>query len=238
MATLAKAGLADDTIVIFASDHGDMMGERGLYYKKTFFEWAIRVPLIFWAPKHFRQRRIETPISLLDILPTFHEIGGGKIDDLLEADGISLAGLLEGGSIESRMIAGEFLAEGVFEPTFMLRDDRYKLFYSETDPPLLFDIKDDQAELSNLANESAHQVKLSEMTAIASQLWNAQEIKDAIIKDQNRRRLIDRSHCIGRRPAWDYQPINDASQQWVRAGKWTTEVEGKAHLEIAPGRQT
>ena len=96
----------------------------------------------------------------------------------------------------------------------------------------LFDIKDDQAELSNLANESAHQGKLSEMSAIASKLWNAQEIRNAIIKDQNRRRLIDRSHRIGRRPAWDYQPITDASQQWVRAGKWTVEVEAEAHLDV------
>ena len=194
----AKAGLADDTIVIFASDHGDMMGERGLYYKKTFFEWAVRVPLIVWAPKRYKPARIGAPVSLVDMLATFHDLGGGKPDDILETDGTSLVELLEGGTLPPRMVAGEFLAEGVFEPTFMLRDDTYKLFYSETDPPLLFDLKDDQAELSNLANESAHQGKLSEMTAVASKLWNAQEIKDAIIKDQNRRRLIDRSHRIGR----------------------------------------
>ena len=232
MSTLKRAGLADDTIVIFASDHGDMMGERGLYYKKTFFEWAVRVPLIVWAPTRYKPLRINTPVSLLDIMPTFHEIGGGKTDDILETDGISLAGLLDGGVIEPRAMAGEFLAEGVFEPTFMLRDGRFKLFYSETDPPLLFDLDEDPSERTNLAGDDDHQTKLQELTAIASELWNATDIKQAIIADQNRRRLIDRAHGIGRRPSWDYQPVTDASERWVRAGKWTTEVEGKAHLDI------
>jgi len=237
MNTLSKVGLADDTIVIFASDHGDMMGERGLYYKKTFFEWAVRVPLIVWAPERYKPMRIEAPVSMLDLLPTFHELGGGKVEDILETDGLSLAGLLDGGVIEPRTVASEFLAEGVFEPTFMLRDDRHKLFYSETDPPLLFNLDNDPNERINLAGEALHQAKLDALAAIASKLWNARDIKKAIISDQNRRRLIDRTHGIGRRPVWDYQPMTDASEQWVRTGKWTAEVEGKAHLDVAPRRQ-
>ena len=54
----------------------------------------------------------------------------------------------------------------------------------------------------------------------------------SIILDQNRRRLIDRAHKIGRPPVWDYQPMTDASRQWVRAGKWTVEVEAEAHLDV------
>ncbi|MEM8948012.1 MAG: choline-sulfatase [Pseudomonadota bacterium] len=232
MAALAKSGLADDTIVIFASDHGDMMGERGLYYKKTFFEWAVRVPLIVWAPERFKPKRIDTPVSLVDLLATFHEIGGGSSDDILETDGVSLVDLIEGDNIASRVVAGEFLAEGVFEPTFMLRDASHKLFYSETDPPLLFDLISDQNELDNLAGEKKYQARLDELTALASSLWNAGAIKEAIVTDQNRRRLVNRAHGIGRRPSWDYQPMTDTSAQWVRAGKWTAEVEGHAHLDV------
>lgn len=233
MTALSKAGLADNTIVIFVSDHGDMMGERGLYYKKTFFEWAIRVPLIIWAPKRFRAKRIETPVSLLDILPTFHDLGHGKAEDILATDGLSLVSLLDGGAITPRVIAGEFLAEGVFDPTFMLRDDRFKLFYAESDPPLLFDLDADPAERSNLAGEPTYQTKLDELTKAAAKLWDAGAIKAAIIDDQNRRRLVHRAHSMGRTPSWDYQPMTDASTQWVRAGKWTTEVEGEAHLPLA-----
>jgi len=209
-----------------------MMGERGLYYKKTFFEWAVRVPLIVWAPKRFRPRRVDAPVSLVDMLATFHDLGGGGFEEILETDGLSLVGLLDGGTAPQRLVAGEFLAEGVFEPTFMLRDDRYKLFYSEIDPPLLFDLKNDPCELANLAGDPAHAPKLAELAGLASTLWNAEAIKKNIVADQNRRRLIERAHSIGRRPIWDYQPKTDASQQWVRAGKWTTEVEGKAHLDV------
>ena len=172
-------------------------------------------------------------MSLLDILPTFHDLGHGKAEDILETDGLSLVSLLDDGAITPRTIAGEFLAEGVFDPTFMLRDDRFKLFYSESDPPLLFDLDADPAERSNLAGEPAYQTKLDELTKAAAMLWDAGAIKAAIIDDQNRRRLVQRAHSIGRTPSWDYQPMTDASTQWVRAGKWTTEVEGEAHLPLA-----
>ena len=72
---------------------------------------------------------------------------------------------------------------------------------------------------------------LDAMLSEARALWDAKALRDCIIKDQNRRRLINRSHKIGSSPVWDYQPYKDASKQYVRAGKWTTEVEAKAHLD-------
>jgi choline-sulfatase len=234
MATLRRAGLDEDTIVIFTSDHGDMMGERGLYYKKSFYEWSARVPLICHAPGLYRPHRPATPVSLVDILPTLHEMSGGRPGDILEADGRSLVGLLEQRPVSSRPVAGEFLAEGVYEPTFMLRDQRYKLHYSEVDPPLLFDLDADPQELNDLAKDAAHAEKLAELTSIAEGLWNAGEIKADILRDQNRRRLVERAHAIGRRPVWDYQPFTDESRQWVRAGAWTVDVEAEAHLGLQP----
>ena len=236
MQTLERTGLADDTIVIFASDHGDMMGERGLYYKKSFFEWSLRVPLIFHAPKRYRPRRVADPVSLVDMLATLVDIAGGKPTDILNTEGMSLDAAAQGTRTEERTIAAEFLAEGVFEPTFMLRDGRYKFFYSETDPPLLFDMLDDPQERNNLAASADHAGTLSTFNAMAKSMWDASTLKAQIIDDQNRRRLINESHSYGRRPTWDFQPISDASKQYVRAGKWTTEVEGKAHLNIADRR--
>ena len=233
MKTVRDAGLSEDTVVIFASDHGDMMGERGLYYKKTFFEWSVRVPLIFWAPKMFARARVDAPVSLLDLLPTLVDLGGGDLSEILESDGHSLVPALTGSELPDRAIAGEFLAEGVFEPTFMLRDRRYKLLHSEIDPPLLFDLHDDPAERKNVAEAPECREVLSSLQDTASRLWNASEIRKAIIADQNRRRLIDRAHKIGRPPVWDYQPLEDASKKWVRAGKWTVEVEAQAHLDVS-----
>lgn len=231
METLEKSGLAEDTIVIFTSDHGDMMGERGLYYKKTFFEWSSRVPLMVWSPTRFAPNRVSAPVSLVDLLPTFHDMAGGT-EDILETDGISLVPALQGEAVSERIIAGEFLAEGVFEPTFMLRDDRYKLYYAENDPPLLFDMQHDPDEEHNLVDDPAARDRLETLIAHAQAMWNPSAIKQAIIADQNRRRLIDRAQRIGERPEWSFQPMVDINAKWVRAGKWTAEVEAHGHLPV------
>ena len=228
---LEETGLTDNTILIFASDHGDMMGERGMYYKKCFFEWSARVPLIVWAPGQIDQARVAETVSLLDILPTFAEIAG-TADEVLATDGASLLPLLNGEKIAARTVAGEYLSEGVFEPTYLLLQDRMKLFYSEVDPPLLYDLETDPDELNNLAGNPAYADKLAEMEAIARDQWDSEALKQQIIDNQNRRRLVNRAHGIGKRPNWDYQPVEDASQQYVRAGRWTVEVEAEAHLDV------
>jgi len=228
---LKETGLSKNTLVVFASDHGDMMGERGLYYKKSFFEWSTRVPLIFWAEGQLSPQRIAETVSLLDILPTFVDLAGAT-DDVIEADGVSLMPLLENETLGPRSILGEFLSEGVFEPTFMLVRGRLKLFYSESDPPLLYDLHSDPDELTNLSDDPNYSQALEDMLEEARATWDAGALKVQIIKGQDRRRLIDRSHKIGRPPVWDFQPHTDASKQYVRAGKWTTEVESGAHLDL------
>jgi len=72
--TLREAALDDDTVVILLADHGDMLGERGLWYKMSFFEGAARVPLIVSAPGRFAPRRVAQSVSLVDILPTLVEL--------------------------------------------------------------------------------------------------------------------------------------------------------------------
>lgn len=176
-------------------------------------------------------------MSLLDILPTFSSLAGTE-DEILATDGTSLLPCLSGHPLTSRQIAAEYLSEGVFEPTFTLIQDRMKLFYSETDPPLLFDLESDPNELTNLVKDQSYAGALQHLTDVAKQLWNAEDLKAKIIADQNRRRLISRAHSIGAAPVWDYQPMTDASQQYVRAGKWTVEVEAEAHLDLPQSRKS
>src|SRR6185437_5085291 len=68
LTALHGAGLAGDTIVIFTADHGEMLGERGLWYKMSFFEPSARVPLIVAAPGRFAPRRVGAAVSTLDLL--------------------------------------------------------------------------------------------------------------------------------------------------------------------------
>src|SRR5208282_6308010 len=76
LAALADARFADDTIVLLLADHGDMLGERGLWFKMNFYEPACRIPLLVHAPGRFAPRRVTACASLLDILPTLAELAG------------------------------------------------------------------------------------------------------------------------------------------------------------------
>ena len=69
LGALADARFADDTIVLLLADHGDMLGERGLWYKMSFFEPACRIPLIVHAPRRFAAQRVAESASLVDIAP-------------------------------------------------------------------------------------------------------------------------------------------------------------------------
>ena len=81
MAALRSAGLADDTVVVLTSDHGEMLGERGLWYKMSFFEGASRVPLVIGAVRaRFAPRRVGSSVSLIDLMPTLVDISGGSAD--------------------------------------------------------------------------------------------------------------------------------------------------------------
>ena len=98
-------------------------------------------------------------------------------------------------------------------------------------PLLLFDLDIDPDEIADVSHHPDYAEILDAMLSEARAIWDPKALRDCIIKDQNRRRLINRSHKIGAAPVWDYQPYEDASKQFVRAGKWTTEVEAKAHLD-------
>lgn len=230
VAVLEETGLDENTILIFTSDHGDMMGERGMYYKKCFWEWSLKVPLIVWAPGQVKAGRVADTVSLVDLLPTFADMGGA-LSDVISTDGNSLVPCLHGQSLGKRFVGAEYLAEGVFEPSFALLQRAFKLHYSESDPLMLFDLSSDPDELKNLVDDPAYSDVLEDMIQAARAMWDTKSLKARIIVDQNRRRLIHQSLSNGA-PAWDFQPYTDASQQYVRAGRWTVEVEADAHLDV------
>lgn len=151
---LVKTGLKDNTIIVATSDHGDMLGERGMWYKMSFFEWASRVPMIIYAPGRFSPRRVKQHVSLVDLLPTLTDIASGdKSSEYAGAvDGKSLVSLLEGGSEdEDATVYGEILCEGAISPIIMLRRNRYKYIYCDRDPEQLYDVESDPTEENNLA---------------------------------------------------------------------------------------
>jgi choline-sulfatase len=216
---LVNTGFRDNTIILFISDHGEMLGERGLWYKMSFFEWSARVPIVFHAPGRFVPRRVSRPVSLVDLLPTLTEIAliGNSPTYSDTLDGHSLLPLLEGrGAENSGTVYGEMLGEGAVAPLLMIRRDRYKYIYSEPDPEQLFDLKNDPKELNNLADRPDFQGLRRDFHAELLQHWDKEALYQQVVASQHRRRLVYRALRSGRHTPWDFQPYRDASQKYMR----------------------
>ncbi|MEO1087273.1 MAG: sulfatase-like hydrolase/transferase, partial [Acidobacteriota bacterium] len=146
---LEDCRLSNDTIVVFCSDHGDMLGERGLWFKMSFFEGSARVPLLMKIPG-VEGRRIDDPVSLLDVTPTLAELIGADLGEVQPwTDGESLLPLAQGTSRENPVLM-EYAAEGSAAPLVSLREGRWKLNHCELDPPQLFDLEADPHEQDKL----------------------------------------------------------------------------------------
>lgn len=216
---LEATGLGDDTIILFVSDHGEMLGERGLWYKMSFFEWSARIPLIVHAPGRFAPRRLSQHVSLVDLVPTLVEIAAGDAPPQYAdaIDGQSLLPLLQGD--EARAIdtaVGEMLGEGAIAPLVMIRRGRYKYVYSHPDPEQLYDLEADPLELKNLADRPEYEAVRHAFHAEVMTRWELEALHEAIIASQRRRRLIHEALMSGRHTPWDFQPYQDASQRYMR----------------------
>jgi len=231
MAALAEAGFAEDTVVLFTSDHGDMIGERGMWFKKTLFEPAIHVPLVAWAPARFEPRRISEPVSLLDILPTLVELSGGSPGDFpAPLDGASLIPALAGAVVPGRRVIAEHIDGGTLAPRIMLRDGNWKLVHSRAYPPLLFDLRADPLERENLAARPLHRERLVEMTAAIEAAYDLDTLPETVMADQRIRRFVDDALSQGEARAWDFRAQPQIDRWFVRRGDAFPAVERRGYL--------
>src|SRR5471032_3652916 len=209
--TLEDTGLAEDTIIVFSGDHGDMLGERGLWYKMHWFEMSARVPLLISAPGQFGAGRVSEAVSTADLLPTFVELAGGSLEPGLPLDGRSLVSHLQGQGGHDEVF-GEYMAEGTISPLMMIRRGAYKFIYSEDDPCLLFDIHNDPREAEELSQSAQHQALFNDFLAEARAKWNIPAIHQQVLASQRRRRFVAAALSQGKLKSWDHQPLVDASQ--------------------------
>ena len=216
MGALRSAGLAEDTIVVLTSDHGEMLGERGLWYKMSFFEGACRVPLVVANPNRFTPRRVASSVSLVDLFPTLIDISGGDPLTLgTSIDGHSLGAHLHGKAGHDEAI-GEYLAEGAIAPLVMIRRGDFKFIHSAPDPDQLFDLERDPGERENLASTAECAELVADFRAEVGRRWNLAELDRQVRESQRRRRLVAAALNIGEIHAWDFQPFRDAARQYIR----------------------
>jgi choline-sulfatase len=224
LGALRDSGLEGDTIVVFTSDHGELLGEQGLWYKMAFFEPSVRVPLIVRAPDRLAPGRIAEPVSLLDVAPTLLELAGVAGDEGL--DGVSL---LRGAT--GRDVVSEYLAEGVTAPAVMIRRGTYKYIWCEGDPEQLYDLAEDPDELTNLAGDPAHAELCASLRDAVGERWDLAGLRERVLESQHARRLVVRGLSRGKRTPWDFQPHVDASRQYVRTYGDLYELQRRARLD-------
>jgi choline-sulfatase len=215
---LEVCGLADDTIVLFTSDHGEFLGEHGLFYKMSFREHPVRVPLIVRAPGGFAPRRVGEPVSLADVTPTLADLARAGLSAELSrpVDGRSLMPLLEGAAEQDRTVVGEYLAESALAPMVMLRRGRWKFIHTPSDSDQLFDLEADALELTNLADDPEHAAEVSEFRAEVGRRWDLAAVEHAVRESQQARLTVFRALQQGVNTPWDFQPLRPASSQYTR----------------------
>jgi len=231
VSTLEQAQLDRDTVVVVLADHGDMLGERGLWYKMNFFEPACRIPLIVHAPGRFAPRRVAGSASLLDLLPTFAALANNGVEPAYAAPigGRNLLPAIAGREVRDEVI-GEYLAEGAIAPLVMIRRGRYKFVHSPADPDQLYDIAADPDERVNLAGQAGHATAVADFRAEVARRWALAELNEAVLASQQRRHFVYAALRQGRFQPWDFQPIRDASRLYIRNDQELNDLESMARF--------
>ncbi len=203
-----------EAIVVFLSDHGDMLGERGLWFKMNLFEGSAAVPLMIAAPG-LEPGRVDTPVSTIDLCPTLCDLAGVSMDEVMPwTDGVSLVPVA--GGAERGPVPIEYAAEGSESPIVALRDGRWKYVRCAIDPEMLFDLEADPQERRNLAGDPAQAGELARLRALAEARWDLGAFDAEVRESQARRRVVYEALRNGAYFPWDFQPLQRASERYMR----------------------
>ena len=173
LGALRDAGLADDTVVMYTSDHGDNLGARGLWGKSTMYEEIAGVPFIMAGPGVPAGRRIGTPVSHVDAFPTILEVAGEKMPPGFP--GYSLIKISEGLKPD-RTVLSEYHGMGSSTGAFAVRVGKWKYVHYAKYGPQLFDLENDPEEMRDLAADPAQAKTLEMCRAKLYEICDPQEV--------------------------------------------------------------
>lgn len=212
----ASRTLQGDTWIVYVSDHGEMAGDKGMFWKRSFYEGAVKVPMI-WHP--LRQSSpegivkgsiIRTPVSLIDLAPTFLQVTGSPSPAFLA--GNDLSPFLYGGDTEETVwkdpppVFSELITSQD-SAIRMVRDGSYKLIYYHDYPPVqLFDLSKDPHEKTDLAGLEEYREVVERLSRLVLDGWNADSLIEAFSKRNQDQKLLARwgkQVGFGRHELWD-----------------------------------
>ena len=217
---LKETGLDDNTVVVFCGDHGEMLGERGMWFKQSFYEASVRVPMIVSMPQRFAPARVSAHVSLVDLLPTFMELAYSNQapEPVGPLHGKSLVPLLTGEDAGyDRCVISEYSSEGVSAASRMLRDGPWKYIFTHGLAPMLFNLEKDPDELHNLAGKAEHAQMQQRLHARLVEDWDPATMHARILASQKERLfLAEVASASSKTPNWAYQPFVDETQRFIR----------------------
>ena len=204
-----------EAIILFVADHGDMLGERGLWFKMSFYEGSARVPLMICAPD-MQPGLIETPVSNIDVCPTLCDLAGVSMNEVMPwTEGMSLKPMGQGVE-RTAPVAMEYAAEASYSPLVCLRYGKWKYTRCLLDPDQLFDLEADPHELHDLSNAPEHQGTLQTLRAKSEARWDLERFDAEVRQSQARRWVVYEALRNGDYFPWDYQPLQKASERYMR----------------------
>ena len=204
-----------EATILFVSDHGDMLGERGLWFKMSFYEGSSRVPLMISAPQ-MQPGLVDVPVSNIDVCPTLCDLAGVSMEEVMPwTSGESLVHLGQGGERTSP-VAMEYAAEASYAPMVSLRYGKWKFNMCALDPDQLYDLEEDPHELNNLAETPANQGTRQTLRAKAEARWDLARFDADVRESQARRWVVYEALRKGGYFPWDYQPLQKASERYMR----------------------
>lgn len=187
LTALDRTGLAEDTLVIYASDHGEPLGDHELWWKCCMYEPSVGVPLLFRGPDIEEDVTVESPVSLLDLVPTMADAVGIEPDDAWR--GRSLLPIVRGEREQDhdRTVFSEYHAHGTSRGLFMLRQGRYKYVHYPENPDQLFDVVADSDERHNLAAVPEHANRRARFERRLREIVDPEAVDERARADQRER---------------------------------------------------
>lgn len=184
MQTLEETGLRDRTRIIFTSDHGDNVGDHGLWWKNCMYAGSVGVPMILAGPDIEPGRRCRTPVSHVDLVPTILEYAG--VEPSADLPGTSLTAIAEREHDPDRLVFAEYHATGSSAGMFMVADSHYRYVEYIGEPPQLFDRQQDPRELSDLAELGPYAPIVNHYAARLHAFCDPETVDAAARADQRR----------------------------------------------------
>ena len=221
LAALRDNDLAENTLIVYMSDHGEQVGEHGLWWKQTFYEHSVKVPaIVSWPGVLPEGKRFDEVISSLDLNTTMIDALGG--DPLPHSRGRSLLPLLCGETSDWENVAfsefcqdaagagGPFPSEGVYQR--MVRRDEWKLNYYHDQPSQLFNLKEDPDEMHDRVNDPVCTDVVRALTEEVLAEWQPEEIVRKMAAKREDNQVLSawaRQTVPEDRVRWDLRPEMD-----------------------------